>query len=46
MVSTSMSGGATADGTSEASLLDAIEAVAESLVTKSIPIMRADYLKR
>jgi len=46
MVSTSMSGSATADGTSEGSLLDAIEAIAESLVTKSVPIMRADYLKR
>jgi len=46
MVSTSMSSGATADGTSEGSLLDAVEAIAESLVTQSLPIMRADYLKR
>ncbi|MGH7580585.1 MAG: hypothetical protein ACREM9_10470 [Gemmatimonadales bacterium] len=46
MVSTSMSGSATADGTSEGSLLDAVEAIAESLVTKSVPIMRADFLKR
>lgn len=46
MVTTNMSSGATADGTSEGSLLDAIEAIAENLVTKSVPIMRADYLKR
>jgi hypothetical protein len=46
MVSTSMSSGATADGTSEGSLLDAVEAIAESLVTQSLPIMRADFLKR
>lgn len=46
MVSTSMSGSATADGTSEGSLLDCIEAIAESLVTKSVPIMKADYSKR
>lgn len=46
MVSTSMIGNATADGTSEGSLLDCIEAIAESLVPKSIPIMRADYVKR
>ncbi|HWB41410.1 MAG TPA: hypothetical protein VG500_09135 [Gemmatimonadales bacterium] len=46
MVSTSMTGSATADGTTEGSLLDAVEAIAESLVTKSIPIMRADFQKR
>jgi hypothetical protein len=46
MVSTSMTGSATADGTTEGSLLDAVEAVAESLVTKSVPIMRADFQKR
>jgi hypothetical protein len=46
MVSTNMTGNATADGTSEGSLLDCIEAIAEDLVSKSIPIMRADYLKR
>ena len=46
MVSTSMTGSATADGTSEGSLLDCIEAIAESLVSKSVPIMKADYLKR
>lgn len=46
MVTTSMSSGATADGVSEGSLLDAIEAIAENLATKSIPIMRADFLKR
>jgi hypothetical protein len=41
-----MTGSATADGTTEGSLLDAVEAIAESLVTKSIPIMRADFQKR
>lgn len=46
MLSTSMSSSATADGTSEGSLLDAVEATAESLVTKSVPIMKADFLKR
>jgi hypothetical protein len=46
MVSTRMTAGATADGISEASLLDAVEAAAESLVTKSIPVMSADFMKR
>ncbi len=46
MVSTSMTGNATADGTSEGSLLDCIEAIAENLVPKSVPIMRADFVKR
>jgi hypothetical protein len=46
MVSTSMTGSATADGASEASLLDCVEAVAESLVTKSVPVMRMDFAKR
>ena len=46
MVSLSMKSSATADGTTEGSLLDCIEATAENLVTKSVPIMKADYLKR
>jgi hypothetical protein len=46
MVSTSMTGNASADGNSEDSLLDCVESIAESLVTKSVPIMRRDYAKR
>jgi len=46
MLSTGWSGSATADGTTEASLLDCVEAIAESMVPRSVPIMSADYLKR
>lgn len=46
MVSTSMTGNGTVDGTSEGAVLDCIEAIAEDLVTKSVPIMRTDYVKR
>ena len=45
LVSTSMIGNARADGISEGALLDCIEAIAEDLVTKSVPIMRADISK-
>jgi hypothetical protein len=41
-----MTGNAMADGTSEAALLDCVEAVAESLVTKSVPIMRSHFANR
>jgi len=46
MVSTSMTGNATATGTSADSLLDCVEAIAEELVTKSVPIMTNDFTKR
>jgi hypothetical protein len=46
MVSTGWGGSATADGTSEGSLLDCVEAIAESMMAKAIPIMSSDYLKR
>lgn len=46
MVSTSMTGNGTVDGTSEGAILDCIEAIAEDLVLKSVPIMRTDYVKR
>ncbi len=46
MLSTSMTGNATADGTKEASLLDCVEAIAEDLATKAIPIMRTDAAAR
>lgn len=46
MVSTSMTGGATATGTDELAVLDCVEAIAESLVAKAIPIMRTDYAAR
>jgi len=45
MLSTGMNGNATADGISDASLLDCIEAIAENLASKSVPIMRADIVK-
>ncbi len=43
MISTSMNGNGAIDGTSEGSLLDCVESVAEALVTKSVPIMRNYY---
>lgn len=46
MLSTSMTGNATADGTNEAALLDCVEAIAEDLAAKAIPIMRTDAAAR
>lgn len=46
MLSTGWSGSAWADGTSEGSLLDCVESIAESMMAKAVPIMRADFLKR
>jgi hypothetical protein len=46
MVSTSLTGSATATGTSESSLLDCVEAVAESMVAKTLPAMRTDMTRR
>jgi hypothetical protein len=46
MVSTSMTGSATASGTTESSVLDCVEAIAEDLVTKSLKIMRDDFARR
>jgi hypothetical protein len=46
MLSLGWGGSATADGTSEGSLLDCVEAVAESMMKKGLPIMSADFLKR
>jgi len=37
---------ATADGTSEGSLLDCVEAVAESMMKSGVPAMSRDFLKR
>lgn len=36
------SGSATASGTGEGSILDCVEAITESMVTKSVPVMRSD----
>jgi hypothetical protein len=46
MLSTGWGGSAMADGTSEGSLLDCVEAVAESMMAKAVPIMSNDFLKR
>jgi len=46
MVSTSMTGSATATGTDEMAVLDCVEAIAESLTAKAIPIMRTDFAAR
>jgi hypothetical protein len=46
MLSTSMTGHASADGTTERSILDCIEAVTESLTNKAIPIMKNDFSRR
>jgi hypothetical protein len=46
MLSTGMTGSATATGTSDNSILDCVEAVAEDLAAKAVPIMRDDFAKR
>ena len=46
MVSTSMTGNAKATGTDANAILDCVEAIAEDLATKSVPIMTADFTKR
>lgn len=46
MLSLGWGASATADGTSEGSLLDCVESIAESLMAKGVPIMSTDYLKR
>jgi hypothetical protein len=46
MVSTGMAGNGFVDGTSQDAVVDCIEAIAESLVTKSVPMMRTDNSKR
>jgi len=46
MVSLGWGGSATALGTSEGSILDCVEGVAESMMKKGIPVMNADFLKR
>jgi hypothetical protein len=46
MVTTSMGGSAKASGTDERAILDCVEAIVESLVTKSIPKMLEDFAKR
>jgi hypothetical protein len=46
MVSLGWGGNAAADGTSEASLLDCVEAITESMMAKGVPTMTADFAKR
>lgn len=46
MLSLGWGGSATADGTNEGALLDCVEAVAESMIGKGVPVMRSDMLKR
>ena len=46
MVSTGFTGGGTATGTNESSLLDCVEAVTEGMVAKAIPAMRTDMTNR
>jgi hypothetical protein len=46
MVSTSMTGSGNSTGTSEGDMLAVVEAIAEDLAAKSIPIMRNDFTKR
>lgn len=46
MLSLGWGGSATADGTSEGSLLDCVESIAESMMAKGVPVMSTDYLKR
>ena len=46
MVSLGWGGKAEADGTAEASLLDCVEAITESMMAKGVPTMTADFAKR
>jgi hypothetical protein len=46
MVSAGMIGNGNATGTSQGAVVDCIEAVAQDLVTKAIPKMRADFAKQ
>lgn len=45
MLSTSMTGNATADSATDRALLDCIESITEDLIAKAIPIMRTDFDK-
>ena len=46
MVTTGMSGSATATGKGKFAVIDCVEAIVESLVAKTITVMRQDMLKR
>jgi len=46
MVTTGMSGSATATGKGKFAVIDCVEAIAESLVAKTVPVMRTDMTKR
>ena len=46
MLSLGWAGSATADGTMEGSLLDCVESIVESMMTKGVLAMRADFLKQ
>jgi hypothetical protein len=46
MVTTGMSGSATATGRGKFAVIDCVEAISESLVAKTIPLMRQDMTKR
>jgi hypothetical protein len=46
MLSTGMSGGATADGADKQAIFDAVEAITEDLIKKAIPIMSKDAANR
>lgn len=46
MVSLGWGGSATASGTSAGSVVQCVEAIAESMMTKALPIMKNDFAKR
>lgn len=46
MVSTGMTGNATASGRGDSAIVDCVEAIAEDLARKSIPHMRLDFTRR
>lgn len=46
MVTTGMSGNATASGRGDMAIVDCVEAIAEDLARKSIPHMRLDFTRR
>lgn len=46
MLSTGWGGNATASGTGEGAILDCVESIAESMMTKGVPVMNSDFMKR
>lgn len=46
MLSLGWGGKATASGTDESAIVDCVEAIAESMMKKGVPVMNSDFMKR